>query len=60
MTVKVAGILFIIVVVSALIALFIIAKRITKRNNIPIWKALFIKIREYEYIYIIIKSKKAK
>lgn len=40
MTVKIFGILFIIVIISALVALFIIAKRIAKRNNISVWKAL--------------------
>lgn len=44
MTVKIFGILFIIVIISALVALFIIAKRIAKRNNISVWKALFIEV----------------
>lgn len=46
MTVKIFGILFIMVIISALVALFIIAKRIAKRNNIPVWKALFVKVGE--------------
>lgn len=46
MTVKIFGILFIMVIISALVALFIIAKRIAKRNNISVWKALFVKVGE--------------
>lgn len=44
MTLKIFGILFIIVIISALVALFIIAKRIAKRNNISVWKDLFIEV----------------